>query len=52
MQDEVAQRLKEVRHEHGALTLQSIEATAGLRRRRLVDLTPEQPNRAKELWRT
>ena len=49
MQDEVAQSLKAVRYEHGALTLQSIEARPVWEDGKLVDLTAEKPNRAKEL---
>lgn len=49
MQDEAARRLKEVRHEQGALTLQSIEARPVFDDGTLVDLKAEKPNRAKEL---
>ncbi len=49
LQDEVARRLKGVRHEQGALTLQSIEARPVFDGGTLVDLAPERPNRAKEL---
>ena len=49
MQDEVAQALKEVRHEQGALVLQSIEARPVFDGAALVDLNAETPNRAKEL---
>jgi exoribonuclease-2 len=49
MQDEAAQRLKEVRHQHGALVLQSIEARPVFDGSSIVDLKTEKPNRAKEL---
>ena len=49
MQDEAASRLKEVRHQHGALVLRSIEARAVFDGSALVDLAPDEPNRAKEL---
>ncbi|HKC25269.1 MAG TPA: RNB domain-containing ribonuclease, partial [Thermoanaerobaculia bacterium] len=49
MQDAAAQALKRRRHEEGALELQTIEARAVFDDGRLVDLTAEVPNRAKEL---
>src|SRR5262249_27042950 len=49
MQDEAAQALKHRRHEEGALDLQTIEARAVFDDGRLVDLSAEAPNRAKEL---
>lgn len=49
MQDQVAQVLKQVRHEHGALVLQSIEARPVFEGDTVVDLKAEKPNRAKEL---
>jgi len=49
MQDLVAQRLRRVRHEHGALALQTIEARAVFENGVLSDLRPDDPNRAKEL---
>jgi VacB/RNase II family 3'-5' exoribonuclease len=48
-QDRVAQTLKRVRHEHGALTLETIEARAVFDRGALSDLRPDERNRAKEL---
>ena len=49
MQDEVAQALKEVRHEQGALVLQSTEARPVFDGATLVDLLPQKPSRSKEL---
>jgi exoribonuclease-2 len=49
MQDEAAQRLKNLRHEHGALELQSIEPRPVFDDGRIVDLHAEPPNRAKDL---
>jgi exoribonuclease-2 len=49
IQDQVAQTLKRVRHEHGALTLETIEARAVFDRGALSDLRPDERNRAKEL---
>jgi exoribonuclease-2 len=49
MQDEVAQALKEVRHEQGALVLQSTEARPVFDGGTLVDLLPQKPSRSKEL---
>ena len=49
MQDEVAQALKEVRHEQGALVLQSTEARPVFDGGTLVDLLPQEPSRSKEL---
>jgi exoribonuclease-2 len=49
MQDEAAQRLKELRHQHGALVLQSIEARPVFDGGSIVDLKADRPNRAKEL---
>jgi VacB/RNase II family 3'-5' exoribonuclease len=48
-QDQVAQSLKRVRHAHGALGLDSIEARAVFDGSMLSDLRPDQSNRAKEL---
>jgi VacB/RNase II family 3'-5' exoribonuclease len=48
-QDQVAQSLKRVRHAHGALGLDSIEARAVFDGALLTDLRPDQSNRAKEL---
>jgi VacB/RNase II family 3'-5' exoribonuclease len=49
MQDEAARWLKENRHQHGALSLQSIEARPVFSGTAIVDLKAERPNRAKEL---
>ncbi|MEO6185565.1 MAG: RNB domain-containing ribonuclease, partial [Steroidobacteraceae bacterium] len=49
LQDEVAQTLKAVRHSHGALTLETIEAHAVFDGGVLTDLRPDVKNRAMEL---
>ncbi len=49
LQDRVAQALKGLRHQHGALTLETIEAEPVFDGDSLVDLRPEEKNRAKEL---
>ena len=49
IQDQVAQALKRVRHAHGALSLDSIEARAVFDGDLLSDLRPDSGNRAKEL---
>jgi exoribonuclease-2 len=49
VQDRVAQAMKKLRHEHGALVLRTIEAKAVFRGDLLADLLPEEKNRAKEL---
>jgi VacB/RNase II family 3'-5' exoribonuclease len=49
VQDAAAQRLKRVRHEHGALELETIEPRAVFTDDVLTDLRREEPNRAKEL---
>lgn len=49
MQDEAAQWLKANRIQHGALSLQSIEARPVFQEGAIVDLKAEKPNRAKEL---
>ena len=49
MQDEVAQRLRESRHEHGALDLQTVEARPVFDAGAISDLRPEERNRAKDL---
>ncbi len=49
LQDEVAQRLRESRHEHGALELQTIEARPVFDADAISDLRPEERNRAKDL---
>lgn len=49
IQDQVAQALKRVRRERGALTLETIEARAVFDRGALSDLRPDERNRAKDL---
>jgi exoribonuclease-2 len=49
VQDRVAQAMRLVRHEHGALTLDTIEARAVFEDGTLSDLRVEEKNRAKEL---
>jgi len=49
LQDGVAQRLKEHRHDHGALELETIEARAEFDGDRVSRLAAEAPNRARQL---
>ena len=49
LQDGVAQALKRLRRERGALGLSTLEAQAVYRGTTLVDLRPDEDNRAKEL---
>jgi VacB/RNase II family 3'-5' exoribonuclease len=49
LQDRVAQSMKNLRHVHGALTLETIEARPIFEGDTLHELKPEEPNRAKEL---
>jgi exoribonuclease-2 len=49
LQDEVAQRLRRVRRERGALTLEALEPRAVFDARRLSDLRLDERNRAKDL---
>ncbi len=49
IQDEVAQRLRRVRRERGALTLETLEARAVFDSHRLSDLRLDERNRAKDL---
>ena len=49
MQDRVAQAMRGLRLQHGALSLSTPEAEATFDGGRLSDLRPNQPNRAKEL---
>ena len=48
-QDRVAQKLREIRHEHGALDLQSLETRPVFEADEIRDLKPEERNRAKDL---
>lgn len=49
MQDEVAARLRHVRHQQGALDLQSLESRPVFSGDEVVGLQQEEPNRAKQL---
>jgi exoribonuclease-2 len=49
MQDHVAQRMKELRYEHGALNLETIEARPVFEGDALSEMRVEQKNRAKDL---
>jgi VacB/RNase II family 3'-5' exoribonuclease len=49
MQDRVAQSMKRLRHQHGALSLETVEARPVFDGDALVDLRSEKKNRAKEL---
>ena len=49
LQDAVAERLRRLRHEHGALQLQTIEAKAVLSEGLVVDMVEQDKNRAHEL---
>jgi VacB/RNase II family 3'-5' exoribonuclease len=49
IQDRTAQALKRVRHAHGALELETLEARAVFNNGVLADLVPDERNRAKEL---
>jgi len=49
IQDRVAQSMKNFRHEHGALNLETIEARAVFDADELKDLEVEQKNRAKDI---
>jgi len=48
-QDRVAQAMKGLRHEHGALSLATLESRAVFEGDVLADLRPDEKNRAKEL---
>jgi VacB/RNase II family 3'-5' exoribonuclease len=48
-QDQVAQRMKAFRHEHGALDLETIQARPMFDQDQISDLAVERTNRAKEL---
>jgi exoribonuclease-2 len=49
LQDRVAQQLKALRHEHGALNLQTLEARPVFAGDEIQDLQADEPNRAKEI---
>jgi exoribonuclease R len=49
MQDRAAQALRQVRHAHGALRLETLEVRAVFEDGALADLLPDEKNRAKEL---
>lgn len=49
LQDRVAQQLKALRHEHGALDLQTIEARPVFAGDQILDLQADEHNRAKEI---
>ena len=49
LQDRVAQLLKTLRHEHGALTLETVEARLVFDADELKDLQAEQKNRARDI---
>src|SRR2546422_3767657 len=49
VQDRVAQAMKNLRHQHGALSLETLEARAVFDGDVLADLVPDEKNRAKEL---
>lgn len=49
LQDEVAQKLKEQRHQHGALSLQTDELRPLILNEQVVDVVKQQKNRATEL---
>lgn len=49
LQDRVAQQLKALRHEHGALGLATLEARPVFAENEIRDLQTDEPNRAKEI---
>jgi exoribonuclease-2 len=49
LQDRAAQALRDLRHQHGALSLETIEARAVFEGDVLTDLRVEEPNHAKQL---
>lgn len=48
-QDQVAQLMRQLRHQHGALSLETIETRAVFEENALADLRTEETNRAKQL---
>jgi VacB/RNase II family 3'-5' exoribonuclease len=49
LQDRAAQAMRALRYQHGALSLRTPEAEPVFRGDELLDLAPQEPNRAKEL---
>ena len=49
LQDQVAQKMKNIRHVHGALSLETIEAKLVFDGDQILALEPEEKNRAKEI---
>ena len=49
IQDRVAQAMKRLRHQHGALTLETLQTRAVFEGDVLADLRPDEKNRAREL---
>ncbi len=49
LQDQTADKMRELRHEHGALDLETIEAKAVIENGRVIDLRTEARNNAKNL---
>jgi VacB/RNase II family 3'-5' exoribonuclease len=49
LQDEVAQRLRKVRHLHGALDLETVEANPVMKGNEVVELDVQDQNRARQL---
>ncbi len=49
LQDRIAQKMKELRHYHGALSLETIEAKPVFEQGRILDLQVEEKNRAKDI---
>jgi VacB/RNase II family 3'-5' exoribonuclease len=49
LQDRIAQKMKELRHEHGALALETIEARPVFDKEEIKDLVAEKTDRAKDI---
>jgi VacB/RNase II family 3'-5' exoribonuclease len=49
LQDRIAQKMKELRHEHGALALETIEARPVFEQEKLMDLVADRSDRAKDI---